>query len=377
MCVMTRALICDPELPAKAARGPAGRHPRLHRLQPGLHRALPRGLSRSRASSSPRAAGSASSRARARRARAARRGRGHGSARDRRRPGRAQGGGRGGGARTPGHARARRSAGSAGRCRSRSSCPGARRSAARSPTSRARPGAPGVRIVTGVARRRWPTCGRRAPMWSWSPRAPSPIGRRSSSHGEPVVLDAWEVLAGRRVPAGPVVVADWRCDWVGLGLARCWRQRGHKVTLGVVGLHGRPAAPAVRPRHHDRRREAGTRGHPTAGAAVRGGRERGVPAGRADRGAGDHRGHERAGAGPGDRAGDELLVELESAAAADGSFEVTGRRRRARPADHRGGRARGIAGGRRDLRGGRCRQGRAASGSAGPPAATLGTARRS
>ena len=39
---MTRALITDPDLPRKAARGPARRDPALHRVQ-RLHRPLPRG----------------------------------------------------------------------------------------------------------------------------------------------------------------------------------------------------------------------------------------------------------------------------------------------------------------------------------------------
>ena len=55
--------------------------------------------------------------------------------------------------------------------------------------------------------------------------------------GEPVVLDAWEVLRGAAVPGGHVVVADWRCDWVGLGLARCCSPAGHRVTLGVDRVH--------------------------------------------------------------------------------------------------------------------------------------------
>ncbi len=53
--------------------------------------------------------------------------------------------------------------------------------------------------------------------------------------GSPVVLDAWEVLRGATVPDGRIVVADWRCDWIGLGLAELLAERGHKVTLGVDG----------------------------------------------------------------------------------------------------------------------------------------------
>jgi pyruvate/2-oxoglutarate dehydrogenase complex dihydrolipoamide dehydrogenase (E3) component len=53
--------------------------------------------------------------------------------------------------------------------------------------------------------------------------------------GEPVVLEAWDVLRGATVPAGHVVVADWRSDWVGLGLARMLAERGHRVTLASSG----------------------------------------------------------------------------------------------------------------------------------------------
>ena len=32
-----------------------------------------------------------------------------------------------------------------------------------------------------------------------------------------------------------MVVADWRCDWIGLGVAQQLAQQGHKVTLAVDG----------------------------------------------------------------------------------------------------------------------------------------------
>jgi pyruvate/2-oxoglutarate dehydrogenase complex dihydrolipoamide dehydrogenase (E3) component len=54
-------------------------------------------------------------------------------------------------------------------------------------------------------------------------------------HGTPVVLDAWEVLRGAALPTGHVVVADWRCDWVGPGLAELAARAGRRVTLAVNG----------------------------------------------------------------------------------------------------------------------------------------------
>ena len=54
---------------------------------------------------------------------------------------------------------------------------------------------------------------------------------------DPTVLTAWEVLRGADVPRGRSVVADWRCDWIGLGTSILLAQKGHKVTLGVTGYH--------------------------------------------------------------------------------------------------------------------------------------------
>ncbi len=55
--------------------------------------------------------------------------------------------------------------------------------------------------------------------------------------GEPVVLDAWDVIRGAAVPGGHVVVADWRCDWVGLGVATMLATGGRRVTLASSGYH--------------------------------------------------------------------------------------------------------------------------------------------
>jgi len=53
--------------------------------------------------------------------------------------------------------------------------------------------------------------------------------------GDPIVVDAWQVLRGAEIPDGRLVVADWRCDWIGLGIAELLVGRGRKVTLGVDG----------------------------------------------------------------------------------------------------------------------------------------------
>jgi 2,4-dienoyl-CoA reductase-like NADH-dependent reductase (Old Yellow Enzyme family)/thioredoxin reductase len=53
--------------------------------------------------------------------------------------------------------------------------------------------------------------------------------------GEPIVLDAWQALRGAPLPPGHVVVVDWKGDWVGIGVARTLAQKGHRVTLCVNG----------------------------------------------------------------------------------------------------------------------------------------------
>jgi pyruvate/2-oxoglutarate dehydrogenase complex dihydrolipoamide dehydrogenase (E3) component len=49
------------------------------------------------------------------------------------------------------------------------------------------------------------------------------------------LVDAWAVIKGEANVGGRVVVADWRCDWVGLGLAEKLARDGCRVTLAVDG----------------------------------------------------------------------------------------------------------------------------------------------
>jgi 2,4-dienoyl-CoA reductase-like NADH-dependent reductase (Old Yellow Enzyme family) len=53
--------------------------------------------------------------------------------------------------------------------------------------------------------------------------------------GSPQVLDAWQVIKGAELPPGKVVVADWKADWVGAGVARALAERRHRVVLAVDG----------------------------------------------------------------------------------------------------------------------------------------------
>ena len=51
------------------------------------------------------------------------------------------------------------------------------------------------------------------------------------------LVDAWSVLKSQANPGSRVVVADWRCDWVGMGLAEKLAREGRHVRLAVNGTH--------------------------------------------------------------------------------------------------------------------------------------------
>jgi 2,4-dienoyl-CoA reductase-like NADH-dependent reductase (Old Yellow Enzyme family)/thioredoxin reductase len=51
------------------------------------------------------------------------------------------------------------------------------------------------------------------------------------------VVDAWSVLRAEANPGARVLVADWRCDWIGIGVAEMLARNGHKVRLAVNGTH--------------------------------------------------------------------------------------------------------------------------------------------
>ena len=51
------------------------------------------------------------------------------------------------------------------------------------------------------------------------------------------LVDAWQVLRGEVQTGNSVLVADWRCDWVGAGVAELLARAGCRVRLAVNGLH--------------------------------------------------------------------------------------------------------------------------------------------
>lgn len=50
------------------------------------------------------------------------------------------------------------------------------------------------------------------------------------------VVGAWDVVSGKLRTGNSVVVADWRCDWIGLGLAEMLARDGCRVRLCVNGM---------------------------------------------------------------------------------------------------------------------------------------------
>ena len=55
--------------------------------------------------------------------------------------------------------------------------------------------------------------------------------------GELQVVDAWQVLREQLTLGRSVVVVDWRCDWIGPGIAERLMRAGHQVQLAVNGTH--------------------------------------------------------------------------------------------------------------------------------------------
>ncbi|MEP9374257.1 FAD-dependent oxidoreductase [Mesorhizobium sp. KR1-2] len=53
--------------------------------------------------------------------------------------------------------------------------------------------------------------------------------------GDLKVVDAWDVLTGKANVGGSIVVADWRCDWIGIGMAVNFARNGSRVHLAVNG----------------------------------------------------------------------------------------------------------------------------------------------
>ena len=63
-----------------------------------------------------------------------------------------------------------------------------------------------------------------------------PSKQELANTDEAHVANAWQVLEGHLNLGARVVIADWRCDWVGLGLAELLARDGCHVRLAVNGM---------------------------------------------------------------------------------------------------------------------------------------------
>ena len=50
------------------------------------------------------------------------------------------------------------------------------------------------------------------------------------------VVEPWQVITGEASTGGSVLIADWACDWVGLGLAEKLAREGCHVRLCATGM---------------------------------------------------------------------------------------------------------------------------------------------
>lgn len=57
------------------------------------------------------------------------------------------------------------------------------------------------------------------------------------SHGDMQVVNPWQILRNEVQPGQSVLIADWRCDWIGSGIAILLARRGCHVRLAINGTH--------------------------------------------------------------------------------------------------------------------------------------------
>jgi 2,4-dienoyl-CoA reductase-like NADH-dependent reductase (Old Yellow Enzyme family) len=64
----------------------------------------------------------------------------------------------------------------------------------------------------------------------------TPYRPKFPSEGALQIADAWQILKEQVSPGQSVVVIDWRSDWIGIGIAERLAQRGCSVRLAVSGI---------------------------------------------------------------------------------------------------------------------------------------------
>ena len=64
-----------------------------------------------------------------------------------------------------------------------------------------------------------------------------PYTPRFEHLGSMQVVNAWDLLGDEVKVGRTVLIADWKCDWIGIGIAEQLASNGHLVKLAVNGLH--------------------------------------------------------------------------------------------------------------------------------------------
>ncbi|MGO9995392.1 MAG: FAD-dependent oxidoreductase [Steroidobacteraceae bacterium] len=95
--------------------------------------------------------------------------------------------------------------------------------------------AAGVEVCTG-ARVDRPKIAKESPDVVVMATGAIPYRPRFASEGKLQIVDAWQVLNESVEPGNSVVVIDWRADWIGMGIAERLAQSGRSVRLAVTGI---------------------------------------------------------------------------------------------------------------------------------------------
>ena len=71
----------------------------------------------------------------------------------------------------------------------------------------------------------------------------TPYRPEIETDGQVQIVDAWQILRGEAKAGGRVVIADWRSDWIAPGLAERLAAEGSTVSLALSGTHLGEALP--------------------------------------------------------------------------------------------------------------------------------------
>lgn len=99
-----------------------------------------------------------------------------------------------------------------------------------------------VRVVRGVRVTAEMIAGERPDLVILATGA-TPYRPEIETDGHVQIVDAWQILKGEAKAGGRVVIADWRSDWIAPGLAERLAGEGSMVSLALSGTHLGEALP--------------------------------------------------------------------------------------------------------------------------------------